>query len=102
MTSKGAPGAILEWWFEDGFSGEAVYALDGVELGRGDAGFDEVLKAVGGLARGSRLVVRYPLRLGTGGGPGEDDFPFRDRQAELAATIAARSLEVIYQMRQEP
>ena len=86
---------VLTWsghraWDDD--VEEAVYYLDGIEIGRGSVGFDRFLSAVERLPAGSTVVLRWeqpPV-----GSTGPYRRPFSQRFPELVQIVRQRGLEL--------
>ena len=88
---------VLEWEPWNGTGGEASYFLDGMWLGRGDAGFDRFLNRVSLLEPGTEVIIRYTFSLSVGGQDFGEDFPFATRQGELEQLVETQGLRLSYE-----
>lgn len=81
----------LRWEHAAEDPGSAMYYVDDVAVGRGDAGFDRVLELVA--ASDERLTIDVGELFLDGGGSLHDSLPFKDRVDELRQRLGRRELD---------
>lgn len=73
--------AILTWQLAEG---EPVYFLNSKRIGRGEEGFQDIIKAVTIMKDEKRLIISFSIKGGTGGRSLKTYLPFSKHYDELA------------------
>lgn len=76
----------VHWEYEGGDTSRVIYFIDGVIVGEGDVGFDNILRLVKAKP-GAKVILHGSGSNSFGGEKLQDSFPFGARYRELVEAL---------------